>query len=270
MSIVVNQGGAWVQGSSYLAYDSLYLRSGAVVAASSEDSGFPASNAASWLTSGGGWQVTGAGDKTLTVTLLAAANANSYAIYKHNLGTLGLTVKAQYSADGAAWTDLTGSEKVPGDDSVIYFVATAPVSAQFWRLLITGMVAGQTLTIGQAFIGESLQVFNPPEPGWVPPNLALADEFINSRSEGGDFLGRSLVRKGSKTDFSVGLVAADWVRTNWLPFLLAAELHPFYHAWDTVSFPNEVSYSYTDKVRPPTYVSSRFMSISLSFFALLE
>jgi len=270
MAIVVNQGGGWVQGSSYLGYDSLYLQDGAAVAASSEDSGFPAANATSWLTSGGGWQVTGAGDKTLTTTLLAAANGNSYAIYKHNLGTLGLTVKVQYSSDGSAWTDLTGSEKTPGDDSVIYVVAAAPVSAKYWRLHIAGMVAGQTLVIGQAFIGESLQVFSPPEPGWIPPNLALKNEYINSRSEGGDFLGRSLVRKGSKTDFSVGLVDAGWVRTYWLPFLLAAELHPFYHAWDTASFPNEVSFSYTDKVRQPKYVSSRWMSIDLSFFALLE
>jgi hypothetical protein len=270
MAIVVNQGGEWVQGSSYLGYASLYLQTGAVPAASAEDSGFPASNATSWLTSGGGWQATGAGDKTLAVTLLAASSANSFGIYKHNLGTLGLTVKLQYSSNGTTWTDFTGSEKNPADDTVIYFVGTAPVSASYWRIHIAGMAAGETLIIGQAFIGLSLQVFSPPEPGWVPPNLALNNEFINSRSEGGDFLGRSLIRKGSKTDFSVGLVDAGWVRTNWLPFLTAAEQHPFYHAWDTVNFPLEVSYSYTDKIRPPKYVSSRWMAIDLSFFALRE
>lgn len=270
MSIVVNQGGAWIQGSSYLGYDNLYLQTGAVVADSGADAGFPSANATSWLTSGGGWQTTGAGDRTLVATLLAAANANSYAIYKHNLGTLGLTVKLQYSSDGAAWTDVTGSEKTPADDTVIYFVATAPVSAKYWRIHIAGMAAGETLIVGQAFIGESLQVFSPPEPGWSPPNLALNNEFVNSRSEGGDFLGRSLVRRGSKTDFSIGLVDADWVRTDWLPFLLAAEEHPFYHAWDTVNYPSEVSFCYTTKTQKPKYVSSRWMSIDLSFFALLE
>lgn len=270
MGIVVNQGGEWVQGSSYVGYDSLYLRDDAIAVASEADAGFPGSNATSWLTSGGGWQSTGAGDKTLTVSFGSTRTANSYAIYKHNLGTLGLTVKLQSSPSGSVWTDVPGSEMLPGDDSVIYFVTDTPVSAPFYRIHIAGTAAGETLIVGQAFIGESLQVFNPPEPGWVPPNLALADTFINSRSEGGDFLGRTLVRKGSKTMFNVGLVDADWVRANWLPFMLAAEQHPFYHAWDTVNYPDEVSYSYTEKVQMPKYVSSRWMSIDLAFWALLE
>lgn len=271
MGIVVNKGGAWVQGSSYIGYDNLYLRSDAVVIGNVEDANQPASNAASWLTSGGGWQASGAGDKTLTVSLDASANGNSYGIYKHNLGTLGLTVKLQSSPDGVVWTDLTGSEKTPGNDQTIYFVATAPVSASFWRIHIAGMVAADTLIIGQAFIGASLLLFNPPEPGWTPPNLALANKFINSRSEGGDFLGRTLVRKGSATRFSVSLAAASWVRANWLPFMLAAEQHPFYHAWDTINFPEEVAYCYTDgKISQPKYTHSRFMSFDLKFIALLD
>ena len=271
MAIVVNQGGAWVQGSSYIGYDSLYLQAGAVVAANAEDSGFPGSNAASWVTTGGGWQATGAGDKTLTATLLSAANGNSYGIHKHNIGTLGLTVKLQSSANGSSWTDVTGSEKTPGDDATIFFVATAPVSAKFWRIHIAGLAAGETLTIGQAFIGNALLVFSPPETGWTPPNVAIENEFINNRSEGGDFMGRTLIRKGSKTQFTVGIADAGWIRTDWLPFMLEAEKHPFYHAWDTVSFPSEVAYCYIEgKISKPKYVSPRFMSFDLKFRALIE
>lgn len=271
MAIVVNQGGAWVQGSSYIGYDSLYLRTGAIVAANVEDANQPGSNATSWLTGGGGWQASGAGDKTLTATLLSADNANSYAVYKHNIGTLGLTVKLQSSADAVTWTDITGSEKTPGNDDAIYFVAVAPVSAKFFRIHIAGMGAGETLIIGQAFIGESLRVFNPPETGWSPPNLALNNQFINSRSDGGDFLGRSLIRKGSQTGFSLSLVARAWVRANWLPFMEAAEEHPFYYAWDTTNYPTEVSYCYTEKqISKPVYVNSAFFSLSLNFIALID
>ena len=271
MGIVVNQGGAWVQGSSYIGYDSLYLRAGAVASANVEDANQPGSNATSWLTSGGGWQASGAGDKILTTALLSAENANSYGIYKHNIGTLGLTVKLQSSADAVTWTDVTGSEKTPGNDDAIYFVAAAPVSAAFFRIHIAGMIVGQTLIIGQAFISESLRVFNPPETGWVPPNLALNNDFINSRSDGGDFLGRSLIRKGSKTNFSLSLVARDWVRSNWLPFMEAAENHPFYYAWDTTNYPLEVAFCYTEKqISRPTYVNSAFFSLNLSFIALIE
>lgn len=271
MSIVVNQGGAWVQGSSYIGYDNLYLRTGAVVAASSEDSGFPGSAAASWLTSGGGWQTTGAGDKTLSVTLPSAEDGNSYGIYKHNIGTLGLTVKLQSSPDGSTWTDVTGSEKTPGNDDVIFFVVSAPVSAKFWRIHIAGLAAGETLIIGQAFIGDSFLVFSPPESGFTPPNLALNSKYITSRSDGGDFMGRSLVRKGNKTGFSVSLVERGWVRSTWLPFLKAAEKTPFYYGWDTLNFQAEVAFCYSDKkIEIPKYVSSGYMAISLNFFALIE
>ena len=162
MSIVVNQGGNWVQGSSYIGYDNFYLRSDAVVVESAADVGFPGANAVSWLTTGGGWQVTGAGDKTLAVTLDAATNVDSYGIYKHNLGTLGLTIKLQTSTDGVAWTDVIGSEKTPSDDTALFFVAVTPVSSRFIRLHIAGLLAGETLILAQAFVSGSLRVFNPP------------------------------------------------------------------------------------------------------------
>ena len=270
MSIVVNVSNVWVKGSSFIGYDSFYLRPGAVVTANAEDVDQPGSNAASWQTSGGGWQATGAGDKTLTVTLAAVDNADCYGIYKHNIGTLGLTVKLQFSTDGVAWNDLAGSARMPSDDTAVFFVG-AQESAKFWRIHIAGLAAGETLIIGQAFIGLALSVFSPPEPGWVPPNLALDNVYINSRSEGGDFLGRTLIRKGSKTNFAVSIASQEWIRDSWLPFMEAAELHPFYHAWDTTSFPDEVAFCYTDgPISKPVYVNPRFMSFDLKFFALLE
>lgn len=272
MSIVINQGGNWVQGSSYIGYDNLYLRSTAAVAASSEDVGFPGSSGVSWLTSGGGWQTTGVGDKTLAVTLPTTETAQAFAIYKHNLGTLGLTIKLQESTNATTWNDVPGSEQTPSNDEAIFWVDTDPsATVRYWRLHIAGLAAGETLKIAQAFIGPVLRVFNPPEAGWIPPNIALDDKYLNTRSEGGDFMGRTFVRKGSKTSFMNSLADEAWIRSDWLPFMKEAERHPFYHAWDTISFPFEVAYCYTDgKISKPKYVSSRFMSFDLKFFALLE
>ena len=271
MGIVVNQGGNWVQGSSYIGYDNLYLRSDAVVAANAADVGFPVENATSWLTTSGGWQATGAGDKNISLTLDAVQNLNSYGIFKHNLGTLGLTIKLQSSTDGTIWTDIAGTEQTVVTDDAIFLVLTAPVSFLYYRFNVAGLATGETLIIGNIYIGESLNVFNPPEPGWTPPSLALDNTYLNSRSEGGDFIGRTLVRKGSKTNFSVGIADADWIRSDWFPFMLEAEKHPFYHAWDTINYPGEVAYCYTDgKISKPKYVSSRFMSFDLKFFALIE
>ena len=147
MGIVVNPAvvsGSWAQGASYLGYDNVFLRSGASVVASAEDAGYPASNATSWLITGGGWRVTnaGSGNITLTLTLPASESINSYAVFKHNLGTLGATIKLQHSTDGGTWSDFTGSEKVVADDKAIFFIGT-PQSALFWRLHIAGVTGGE-------------------------------------------------------------------------------------------------------------------------------
>jgi hypothetical protein len=271
MSIVVSQSLTWVQGASYIGYDNLYLRMLATVVANAEDTGQTGALAVSWLTYSGGWQATGVGVKTLTVSFpLVGEDANSYGVYKHNLGTLGLTVKLQHSSDGVAWTDLIGSAKVPANDEAIFFIG-ATINAKFWRIHIAGLLAGETLIIGQAFIGPSLRVFAPPEAGFTPPNLGLNSDFITSRSDGGDFLGRSLIRKGSKSGFLITNVAAAWVRSDWLPLIKEVEKHPFYYGWDNVNHADEVAFCYTDgKITVPRYESSLFFNVSLNFIALLE
>lgn len=273
MSIVTNLPSAdWVQGSSYIGYDSFFLRSGVVVVASKEDVGFTAANGVSWPVYSGGWQATAVdtSDIILTVTLPAAAIGNSYALHKHNLFDLGATCKLQYSSDGSSWTDMAGSAFTPGDNKTIFIVGTA-ISQKFWRIVISGLVASDVLKIGQAFIGNSLLVFSPPEIGFSPPNIALQNEFISSRSDGGDFLGRSLVRKGSEGMFTITNVREDWVRTNWIPFMEAAEKHPFYHAWDTSTFSREVGYCYVEKtIDIPKYSTPFHFTVTLKYKVLQE
>ena len=109
MGIVVQQGGTWVAGNSYLGYDSLFLRSDAVVSASAEDAGFPVENATNWLTYFGGWQTSVVGQNTITATFLTAKAASGYALFKHNLGDIEGTVKLQHSDDGVIFTDIAGS-----------------------------------------------------------------------------------------------------------------------------------------------------------------
>ena len=271
MGIVVQTNPNWVQGSSYLGYDSIFLRAGAVVSASAADANFPETNATSWLITGGGWQATADPEVNLTASLLVTENANSYAIFKHNLGDLAATIKLQYSVDGAVWTDLPGSTKNVADNKAIFFISDTPVSASWWRLNITNIPAAATVMIGQAFISNSLQMFSPPEPGFTPPDLALNNQYISSRADGGDFLGRTLIRRGSKMSFSNSIVSKAWVRDNWQGVMNAIEKTPFYYAWDSFNYPAEVAYCYVPKkIEIPKYVNSAYFSLNLSFVALVE
>jgi hypothetical protein len=273
--VVLNnpQNTTWVQGSSYLGWDNAFLRSNATVSSSTADSGYPETNATSWLITGGGWRVTPATGGTtiyLNLVLAAAESLNSYGIYKHNLGTLGATVKLQYSSDGITYSDLTGSEKIVAEDKAIFFIGPNQ-TAVYWRLHITGVAAGATMRIGQAFISNSLRMFSPPEPGFTPPELALNSKYISNRADGGDFLGRSLVRRGSKMEFTNSIVSKDWVRSNWKDVMRAIEKTPFYYAWDSSNYPDEVAYCYIDKkISIPKYVNSGYMSLDLKFIALVE
>lgn len=271
MGIVVQSGAGWSQGSSYLGYDSIFLRAGAVVAASAADTGFPASNATSWLITGGGWKATADPEINLTVTLLSAESVNSYAIFKHNLGTLGATIKLQHSDDGVAWTDFAASTKNLADDKAVFFASASPVTALLWRLNISNLPAAATIIIGQAFISNSLLMYSPPEPGFTPPELALNNQYISSRADGGDYLGRTLIRRGSKMAFNNSIVHRDWIRDNWQDAMLAIEKTPFYYAWDSANYPTEVAYCYVDKkLDIPKYVNSAYFSLNLSFVALVE
>lgn len=269
MSIVINQGGQWIAGNSFIGYDSLFLRSDVVFSASSEDSGFPGENAASWLTYSGGWRSSVAGDQSLVASFAQTEAANSYGLFKHNLGDIGGTVKLQESDDGVTWTDVTGTEKTPTDNRTIFIVFDSQTHP-YWRLLFT-IPTGETLIVGQAFVGPAMQLFGGPETGFTPPNLAYNDDFINSRADGGDFLGRSLIRKGAKTGFSISAVAQAWVRSDWEPFLDVAQLQPFYFTWDSVNYNTEVAYCYTEtNVAKPTYQSAAHMNVRLDFIALVE
>jgi len=270
VSIVVQSGPNWVQGSSFLGYDNVFLRSGAIVSATAADIGFPETNATSWLITGGGWQATADPQVILTVTLPATENLNSYGLFRHNLGTLGASVQLEYSTDGISWTLFTGSVKNPIDDKAIFFIGTG-VAALFWRLNIQSIPVGGTVIIGQAFISSSLQMFSPPEPGFTPPELALNNLYITSRADGGDFLGRTLIRRGSKMSFMNSIVHKNWVRDNWQAVMASIEKTPFYYAWDSLNFSDEVAFCYVDKkIDNPSYVNSAYFNLSLNFIALTQ
>lgn len=275
MAIVISQGGSgspdtFTTGDANIAYDSFFLRDDASATVDSEDVGQELDNGTSWFTYGGGWQTSAAGTHEVTVSFAASQSGQCYAIHKHNLSDLGVTVKLQTSPDGLIFTDVPGSDIMPANNKTIFFVAPDPISARFWRLVFTGQVSG-TLRVAQMFIGPAFKLFQGPNVGFSPPTLALDDEYLNARADGGDFIGRTLIRRGSKTSFSIAPIPQAWVRSFWLPFILEAEAHPFYYSWDNFNFPSEVAYCYTTgRIPPPTYQTHLHFQLQLRFKALQE
>lgn len=263
MTIVVNNPQTWVQGASYVGFENLCLDNPLV--ASREDAGYPVSNAAGW-TVVDKYRVTHTDTVYLTLSLPAARQVNSFGIYKHNLSDLGLNVALEYATNAAGpWTELIPASSVV-DNATIYRVSATGALAKYWRVVISGH-AGASLTaiIGSLFIGESLRLFGGPEGGFIAPDQAINDVYVNSKSDGGDFLGRSVIAKAGKGGHKMSAVDSDWVRENWEPFRKAANKHPFFYSWDAVNYPQEVGFCEVERMSQPRYNAPRQQTLDLKF-----
>jgi len=102
-----------------IGYKNLFTTSGVTVTTSSDQSGFEKENAYDWKPYDW-WKPSAAGANWLRASFGAAKAADYMAISAHNLGTLGATIKCQYSTNGgSSWTDIGGTI-APIGDSVIF------------------------------------------------------------------------------------------------------------------------------------------------------
>ena len=276
MAVIVNQSSTWVQGAAYIGYDNLMSKLDSVVTATHEDEGYPIINAVSWPTYER-WQCSPLDDFYVYLSLTTAQEVNSYGYSRHNLTVddgsavaYPITTTLQYSTDeGATWVAMPNSARTASNrNESQFYVADAPVSAAYWRIKFTGTFAylNPVFFIGNIFIGNSLRLYGAPENGFTPPDLAMANEYISNESDGGDYLGRTLIRKAGQTQFTISNVPETWVTGEWLAAMHAIERHPFYFSWDAVNHPTSVAYCYVEKsIAKPRYTGSKFMSFSLKF-----
>jgi len=213
---------------SRFAYENFFTTG--TVTASSEDTGYAKENAFDWNTYDY-WKPTAAGISYLTVDLGSAQEADYWGIAAHDLFDNSGTVQLQYSSDNFA-SDINdvGALTTPSDNSAIFVVFTA-VSARYWRLKIT--TTGSASKIGVASIGTSLTMTQTVRTGATLAHEARDDVYVNQVSEGGQFLGRTLIRKGVKFSVTFTVQEISFVRSDWSAFLDHAEEKPFWYSWNT-------------------------------------
>lgn len=196
-----------------------------------------------------GWRSGTDGVTYLTATFSQAVTVDYWAASGHDLGTNAGSIKLQYSATGAwAGEEVDFDTAVsPTDDTTIMQYTTTPISAQYWRWEVTSTPASffAILTLGSA-----MQFVRAVRVGFPLPTENRDNKIINSRAEGGAFLGRSLVRKGIETDFRIEIQTLDYGRTTWHDFLDHAELKPFIFCWNTAYLEDSI-FAWTDKDPQP-------------------
>lgn len=169
----------------------------------------------------------------------------------------GGTVDVQYSDDGSSWTTQV-SGQITGRVTMFLFES---VTARYWRIQVTNQIP----SVSVVYIGKALAMQRRIYQGHSPLTLSRNTELTNNISEGGQYLGRSIVRQGVATDAAWSHLKADWYRSNFDPFVQSARTLPFFFAWRPSQFPQELGFVWTDgDVQPTNSGPKDYMSVSLN------
>lgn len=232
----------------------------AVVSASSSEPGWPASSLQNSMTYDR-WRPQ---DMPSWVSFDAGAvvEVDYVGIGGHNLYSVGATVQVQHSNDGAAWTPAETIEPSRDGATLIQFEA---VAARYWRINISGGIP----TIAVIYFGKVLVMQRGSYGGHSPGTLSRATDIMPNKSESGQFLGRSIIRRGYSTSYEWSNLTANWYRQYFDPFVESARKFPFFIQWFPEKFPDEVLYAWCNEDISPSNQGQRdLMSVGFTVEAL--
>lgn len=172
-----------------------------------------------------------------------AADVDYIGIAAHTLGSTSTSVFIEYSNDNSNWTlyqDFTTTTDKP------IMVIGNVVTVRYWRIRLTGSTAP---AIGVIYIGKALAMQRPIYGGITPP-LTPSVTTQPNMSEGGQYLGVSVIRSGQQFSASWEHLTAAWYRANFVPFIRSYIEYPAFVAWRPSGFPDEVVYMWSNGSLP--------------------
>ena len=242
-----------------IGYRTIWRKAGATVTASSEEADFPASAAAQELTYEF-WRPTSL-PATWEVDAGEGVTVDYCGIASHTMGSSGNAVAIQYH-DGTDWQ--TVQELKPASDNT-FMLLFEPTIARRWRIRLSD---GAAPSIGVVFFGRTLAMQRSIYGGHSPLNLSRSTTREPNRSDRGQWLGLSLVRRGVSTDFSWQHLTAAWYRANFDPFVEYATQSrgTFFIAWRPSKFPDEVGYCWVDQddIQPSNMGQRDLMQVDMT------
>ena len=237
-----------------------YTRSGTATASTSAVD-FPAIAALNPLTYEF-WRPT-ALPATWTLDAGSSVSGNYIGIASHTLGTSGCTITIQGSTNNSTYTTIDSI--TPTDNSPIMFLFGS-VSYRYWRLSITGSAIP---SVGVVYIGTVLEMLRPCYGGLTPISLSRDTVIRPNRSEGGQWLGRSVIRSGSSMKVGYTNLENNWVRTTFKDFIDDAVVYPFFFAWRPDNYPEDVGYVWVqDDIKPSNMGRNSLMQVTFDMSGL--
>ena len=248
----------------FIAYDNVLET--ATVTASSEQLQFPFQNAFDGLIYPADvWKPAGSGASYLYIDAGAEVTPDYFAFANYYADQITLSRCDASYLNPVTVVSFTGLSNSSG---VKYANIGFPSSSRYWIIMLNKF--GEIPLLGHVSFGQRMERPESVQIGFSPANLSRSNEYLNSVSDGGFMLGRSLVREGSEMNLSFDLLSPTWVRNSWLPFSLHAEQKPFFFAWDYDNHNDETALCWTDKKQAaPVYSFPNLMKVALRVKAFL-
>jgi hypothetical protein len=251
-----------------IGYENLFLA--ATITSSGDEALYPKENAYDWNPATF-WEPSSATGAWLKADFGNPVEFDYFAIYAQDLWKHNGTIELQHSPDNSSWTSLgvfTLSASRP------YFFRFTAVTKRYFRVLVEAGDGSTKPFIGVMAVGKALVFERGFFVGFAPPIVARNTVVTNSVSQNGVFLGRTMIRKGIKSNISMDMLSQAWVRNSWLPFILHAETPgPFFLQWNHDAWPAETTFCWSDGAIPAcqnTLPGAGFMSAGLPFVGNTE
>ena len=193
------------------------------------------------------WRPTADSVATLVGTL---KQCDYVGIAAHNLGADAVTLTVKVS-DGGAYTTVY-SQLVTTNNAL--FIRFAEGAYSNVELTLTGSL---TAEIGVVFLGLELEMMRPIFTGHKPANLNATDVMTPQVSDGGQFLGKQIVRQGYATAADFQHLTDEWYRDKFQPFVEHAKVRPYFWAWNLLESPDDVVYGWTNSNIGCSYMGIR-------------
>lgn len=186
----------------------------------------------------------------------------------HNMASIGVTgIDLHSSPDGAAWT-LVASIAVAGMGGVAdgYYMA-APTARRYWRLTFNNLPALALMRVAGVFLGPVITAPQRLYQGFAPVLTPTEVELQSNVSAGGNLLGASVVKRGSRLSLPLDYLPAATVRgALWLALQKAFnEGQPLFAAWRPTTFGSDLHYIWRDGgvIRPINSGPKDLMSLQI-------
>lgn len=208
------------------------------------------------------------GSTSVKFQLSTPAGINFVGIAAHTLGTHdgGIPLVAKYATSiGGGLTTFYSATPNNNDALMVALSGLEGVNIAEVELSFTASTEGAEL--GVFYVGTALEMQRSIYGGHSPADLSQKTSYQSTMSESGQFLGRTVTRRGSETSFSWRHLSPDWYRDNFQPFVESAVTKPFFIQWKPSLYPLATSYGFTTGDIKPSNMGggNDLMSVSFNF-----